>query len=46
VKDFTVSRPVQPRSALPKEKIARVAKGLADSPLKETLERISRTRKA
>ncbi len=45
VNDFTVSRPVQPRPALPKDKLARVARGLADSPLKETLERISRTRR-
>ena len=42
VKDFTVSRPSRPRAPLPKDKIADVARGLADSPLKETLERISR----
>jgi hypothetical protein len=46
VKDFTVSRPVKPRSPLPREKLAGVAKGLADSPLKDTLERISRSKKA
>jgi hypothetical protein len=45
VKDFTLSRPVRPRPPLPKEKIAGVAKGLADSPLKDTLERISRSKK-
>ena len=35
-------RPVKPRAALPTEQLARVAEGLAESPLKETLERIAR----
>jgi hypothetical protein len=46
VKEVTLSRPGRARSPLPKDKIAGVAKGLADSPLKDTLERISRTKKA
>jgi hypothetical protein len=36
------SRPVRPRGALPAEKLAGVAATLADSPLKEALERIVR----
>jgi hypothetical protein len=36
------SRPVRPRGALPAEKLAGVAAALADSPLKEALERIVR----
>ena len=42
VKEFTVSRPVRPRSPMPKEKLAGIAKGMTESPLREALERISR----
>jgi hypothetical protein len=42
VKEFTLSRPARPRAPLPKEKLAGLARELADSPLKQTLERISR----
>lgn len=35
-------RPVRPRSELPVEKLARLSAGLADSPLKDELERIAR----
>ena len=36
------ARPVRPRGALPVEKLAGVAAGLSESPLKEALERIVR----
>ncbi len=35
-------RAVAPRGELPRDKLARMAAGLADSPLKETLDRIAR----
>lgn len=35
------SRPVKPRAPLPLDKLATVAKGLSDSPLKEALEQIT-----
>jgi hypothetical protein len=34
-------RPVVPRDPMPREKLAAVARGLADSPLKETLRRMA-----
>jgi hypothetical protein len=41
VKQFTPARPVRPRPPMPREKLAGLARGLADSPLKDELERIS-----
>ncbi len=38
-------RPAPPALALPKEKLAGMAKGLADGPLKETLERMAGRKK-
>jgi hypothetical protein len=35
-------RPVKPRGEVPAERLAKVASGLSDSPLKEELERIAR----
>jgi hypothetical protein len=35
-------RPVKPRGEMPREKLNGVAEGLADSPLKETLQRLAR----
>ena len=35
------TRPVRPRAPLPLDKLAGVAKGLSDSPLKEALEQIT-----
>jgi hypothetical protein len=43
VKDGTPRRPVPARSDLPRERLGKVAEGLQDSPLKETLERLART---
>ena len=34
------ARPVRPREKVPVDRLAEVARGLADSPLKDTLERI------
>lgn len=42
VKSVTPRRPVKPREELPREKLAEVARGLSESPLRETLQRISR----
>jgi hypothetical protein len=42
VKETTPKRPVTPRTAMPREELSRLADKLADSPLKETLQRISR----
>jgi len=42
VKEVTLSRPARPRSPLPKDRIASLAKGLSEGPLKDELERISR----
>jgi hypothetical protein len=41
VKDGTPRRRVVARAEMPREALAKVARGLADSPLKETLERIA-----
>ena len=42
VKDGTPRRPVVSRGELPRERLAKVAEGLEDSPLKEALEQIVR----
>jgi hypothetical protein len=41
VKDGTPRRPVVSRGELPRERLAQIAKGMQDSPLKETLERLA-----
>ncbi|HEX6635793.1 MAG TPA: DciA family protein [Usitatibacter sp.] len=42
VKQVTSRRPVRPRGDLPREKLAELARGLSESPLRETLQRLSR----
>ena len=42
VKESRIRRPVKPRAELPHEQLSRVAETLADSPLKETLKRMSK----
>jgi hypothetical protein len=42
VKESQPRRPVRPRAELPHAQLSKVAEALSDSPLKETLERISR----
>ena len=42
VKHVTPRRPIKAREPLPREKLETVARELSDSPLKETLQRISR----
>ncbi len=44
VKQRTPRRAPKPRGEMPREALGRVAKGMADSPLKEALERIGRKR--
>jgi hypothetical protein len=44
VKQVTPRRPVKARGELPRDKLEEVARGLSDSPLRETLRRISRKR--
>ena len=41
VKDGTLRRPAVARGEMPRERLAKVASGLRDSPLKEALERIT-----
>ena len=45
VKQVTPRRPVKARPPLPNEKLEEMARGLSDSPLKETLQRISRRKR-
>ncbi len=45
VKEVTTGRPVRARPAIPHEKLERIARSLSDSPLKETLEKMSRRAK-
>lgn len=42
VKQFTARRPIKAREPLPRDKLEAVARGLSESPLRETLQRISR----
>ena len=42
VKQVTPRRPVQARGEIPAEKLAEVARGLSDSPLREALQRMAR----
>jgi hypothetical protein len=42
VKQVTLRRPVQARGEIPAEKLAEVARGLSDSPLREALQRMAR----
>jgi hypothetical protein len=42
VKDGTLRRPVVRRSEVPRDKLAKVARRLSDSPLKEALEKVAR----
>lgn len=44
VKEFTPRRPVKARSDMPREQLSKLAAGLPESPLKETLERIGAPR--
>jgi Dna[CI] antecedent, DciA len=45
VNQVTPRRPVKPRGELPVDQLETVARGLSESPLRETLERISRRKK-
>lgn len=45
VKHVTARRPVKAREPLPREKLEEMARGLSDSPLKDTLQRISRRKR-
>ena len=45
VKQVTPRRPIKAREPLPREKLETVARELSDSPLKETLQRISRRKR-
>ena len=44
VNQVTARRPIKAREPLPREKLEAVARGLSESPLKETLQRLSRKR--
>ena len=45
VKEVTKRRPAKPLPDLPREALEKVARGLSESPLRETLERMSRRKK-
>jgi len=45
VKQVTSRRPIKAREPLPSQKLEELARGLADSPLKDTLQRISRRKR-
>jgi hypothetical protein len=45
VKEVTVRRPVQPRPEMPREKLEALAERLSDSPLKDTLRKMSKGKK-
>jgi hypothetical protein len=45
VKQVTTRAPFRARAELPKEKLEELARKLSDSPLRETLQRISRRKR-